>query len=146
MAPLSSWVVTSSAVPNFLVGFSRSMSSFAGNMLAFNGYTSACFSHGISEPRLANQSTPQLWREYEKLLKKVATILADLAWRDVIISTLVIIAIALAAFFVVPPALDKPPDPAYWPPSATDWYLLWYFGCSRSSGQDRSYVMIGFPS
>ena len=37
----------------------------------------------------------------------------DGAWRDVVFGTGLIVAIALLALFVGPPALDKPPDPAF---------------------------------
>ena len=86
--------------------------------------------------------------EYEELLKKSGKpFWPDLAWRDVIISTLLIVAIALAAFFIGPPVLDKPPDPSILAADPRpDWYLLWYFGLlSLIPDRIEGYVMIGFP-
>jgi ubiquinol-cytochrome c reductase cytochrome b subunit len=58
-----------------------------------------------------------------------------------------IIAIALAAFFVGPPKLDRPPDPSILAADPRpDWYLLWYFGLlSLIPERIEGYVMIGFP-
>src|SRR6201997_4959396 len=108
------------------------------------------FRHGISEPPVAGKPVnPETYRaEYEELLKKSGKpFWPDLAWRDVIISTLLIIAIALAAFVVGPPVLDKPPDPSILAADPRpDWYLLWYFGLlSLIPDRIEGYVMIGFP-
>jgi len=108
------------------------------------------FRHGISEPPVAGKPVnPATYRaEYEELLKKSGKpFWPDLAWRDVIISTLLIIAIALAAFFVGPPVLDRPPDPSILAADPRpDWYLLWYFGLlSLIPERIEGYVMIGFP-
>jgi ubiquinol-cytochrome c reductase cytochrome b subunit len=58
-----------------------------------------------------------------------------------------IIAIALAAVFVGPPVLDRPPDPSILAADPRpDWYLLWYFGLlSLIPDKIEGYVMIGFP-
>jgi ubiquinol-cytochrome c reductase cytochrome b subunit len=106
--------------------------------------------HGISEPPVAGKPVnPATYRaEYEELLKKSGKpFWPDLAWRDVIICTLLIIAIAVAAFLVGPPALDKPPDPSILAADPRpDWYLLWYFGLlSLIPDRIEGYVMIGFP-
>ena len=71
-------------------------------------------------------------RGIEELLKKSGKpFWPDLAWRDVIVVTGLIIAIAVAAFFVGPPALDKPPDPSVLAADPRpDWY---FFGTSRCS-------------
>src|SRR5207244_11053452 len=87
--------------------------------------------HGISEPPVAGKPVdPATYRaEYNELLKKSGKpFWPDLAWRDVIVATLLIIAIALAAFFVGPPALDRPPDPSILAAGPRpDGDLLWYF-------------------
>jgi ubiquinol-cytochrome c reductase cytochrome b subunit len=58
-----------------------------------------------------------------------------------------IIAIAVAAFFVGPPALDRPPDPSILAADPRpDWYLLWYFALlALIPARIEGYVMIGFP-
>lgn len=122
-----------------------------GMMFAFIGlHLWLVFRHGISEPPVAGKPVnPDTYRaEYEELLKKSGKpFWPDLAWRDVIISTLLIIAIALAAFFVGPPVLDKPPDPSILAADPRpDWYLIWYFGLlSLIPDRIEGYVMIGFP-
>jgi ubiquinol-cytochrome c reductase cytochrome b subunit len=122
-----------------------------GIMFAFIGlHVWLVFRHGISEPPVAGKPVnPATYRaEYEELLKKSGKpFWPDLAWRDVIIATMLIIAIALAAFFVGPPALDKPPDPSILAADPRpDWYLLWYFGLlSLIPERLEGYVMIGFP-
>jgi ubiquinol-cytochrome c reductase cytochrome b subunit len=122
-----------------------------GIMFAFIGlHLWLVFRHGISEPPVAGKPVnPATYRaEYEALLKKSGKpFWPDLAWRDVIISTLLIVAIALAAFFVGPPVLDRPPDPSILAADPRpDWYLLWYFGLlSLIPEKIEGYVMIGFP-
>src|ERR1051325_11712172 len=66
--------------------------------------------HGISEPPVAGKPVdPATYRaEYEELLKKSGKpFWPDLAWRDVIVSTLLIIAIAVAAFVIGRPIHDR---------------------------------------
>jgi Cytochrome b subunit of the bc complex len=106
--------------------------------------------HGISEPPVAGKPVdPATYRaEYEELLKKSGKpFWPELAWRDVVVTTGLVIAIALAAFFVGPPALDRPPDPSILAADPRpDWYLLWYFGLlSLIPERIEGYVMIGFP-
>jgi ubiquinol-cytochrome c reductase cytochrome b subunit len=106
--------------------------------------------HGISEPPVAGKPVdPKTYRaEYEELLTKSGKpFWPDLAWRDVVVTTGLVIAIALAAFFVGPPALDRPPDPSVLAADPRpDWYLLWYFGLlSLIPERIEGYVMIGFP-
>ncbi len=122
-----------------------------GIMFAFIGlHIWLVLRHGISEPPVAGKPVnPATYRaEYEELLKKKGKpFWPDLAWRDVIICTGLIIAIAVAACFVGPPALDKPPDPSILAADPRpDWYLLWYFGLlSLIPDRIEGYVMIGFP-
>src|SRR4029077_6072744 len=105
---------------------------------------------GTPEPPVAGKPVaPATYRaEYEELLKKSGKpFWPDLAWRDVIVVTGLIIAIAVAAFFVGPPALDRPPDPSILAADPRpDWYLLWYFALlALIPARIEGYVMIGFP-
>jgi len=122
-----------------------------GIMFAFIGlHLWLVMRHGISEPPVAGKPVdPATYRaEYEELLKKSGKpFWPELAWRDVVVTTGLVIAIALAAFFVGPPALDRPPDPSILAADPRpDWYLLWYFGLlSLIPERIEGYVMIGFP-
>src|SRR5438034_10365492 len=106
--------------------------------------------HGISEPPVAGKPVdPATYRaEYEELLKKSGKpFWPDLAWRDVIVATLLIIAIALLAHFIGPPALDKPPDPSVLDADPRpDWNLLRYFPLlPLIPNRIEGYVMISGP-
>jgi len=107
--------------------------------------------HGISEPPTAGKMVnPETYRkEYEELLKKSGKpFWPDLAWRDVIFGTGLILAIALFAFFIGPPALDQPPDPSVLNADPRpDWYLLWYFALlALIPAKIEGYLMILMPA
>ena len=84
--------------------------------------------HGISEPPVAGKPVdPATYRaEYEeRMLKKSGKpFWPDCAWRDVIVWHRTDHRDRVAAFFVGPPALDKPPDPSILAADPRpDWYL-----------------------
>jgi len=106
--------------------------------------------HGISEPPTAGKPVnPETYRqEYDELLKKSGRpFWPDLAWRDVIVCTALILTIALLAHFIGPPPLDNPPDPSVLAADPRpDWYLLWYFALlALIPVRIEGYVMILMP-
>jgi len=107
--------------------------------------------HGISEPPTAGKPVnPKTYRqEYSKLLEKTGhPFWPDGAWRDFVFGTGLIIAIALLALFIGPPALDKPPDPSILQADPRpDWYLLWYFAVlALIPPRLEGYVMVLAPA
>ena len=107
--------------------------------------------HGISEPPTAGQPVdPETYREkYTELLEKTGhPFFPEGAWRDFVFGTGLIIALVLLAFFVGPPALDKPPDPSVLNADPRpDWYLLWYFAVlALIPPRIEGYVMILAPA
>jgi ubiquinol-cytochrome c reductase cytochrome b subunit len=87
--------------------------------------------NGISEPPKAGQTVdPKTYRtSYKNLLKtKGVPFFPDAAWRDVVFSVGLMLAIIALAYFVGPPAISKAPDPSvvYTKPQP-DWYLLWIY-------------------
>ena len=106
--------------------------------------------HGIAEPPTAGKEVdPKTYRqEYEELMHKTGhPFWPDGAWRDFVVGTGLIIVIALLAYFVGPPVLDKPPDPSILQADPRpDWYLLWYFALLALIPRElEGYVMILGP-
>lgn len=107
--------------------------------------------HGIAEPPVAGKPVdPQTYRqEYHELLQKTGhPFWPEGAWRDFVFGTALIVVIALLAFFVGPPPLDKPPDLSILKADPRpDWYLLWYFALlALIPPQMESYVMVLTPA
>ena len=104
-----------------------------GCMFAFIGlHLWLVLRHGISEPPVPGRRVDRktvCGSEYHELLEKSGhPFWPDGAWRDFVFGTGVVIVIALLAYFVGPPILDKPPDPSMLDADPRpDWYLLWYF-------------------
>jgi ubiquinol-cytochrome c reductase cytochrome b subunit len=106
--------------------------------------------HGIAEPPTAGKPVdPATYRaEYEELMHKTGhPFFPEGAWRDFVFGTILIVVIALLAYFVGPPALDKPPDPSIIKADPRpDWYLLWYFALmALIPPQIEGYVMVFAP-
>jgi ubiquinol-cytochrome c reductase cytochrome b subunit len=107
--------------------------------------------HGISEPPVDGKKVnPATYRaEYEDLLRKTGRpFWPDGAWRDFVFGTAMIVAIALLAYVVGPPRLDKPPDPSVLNADPRpDWYLLWYFAVlALIPPKIEGYVMVLAPA
>ena len=106
--------------------------------------------HGIAEPPTAGKEVdPKTYRrEYEELMQKTGhPFWPDGAWRDFVFGTGLIVVIALLAYFIGPPALDKPPDPSILNADPRpDWYLLWYFALLALIPRElEGYLMILGP-
>ncbi len=87
--------------------------------------------NGISEPAVKGQPVePAHYRQrYEDLLKKRGVpFWPDALWRDLIMATLVIGAVLVAAWVIGPTQLSQPPDPtATQVKPRPDWYFIWIY-------------------
>ena len=87
--------------------------------------------NGISEPpkagRLIDPKTYRTW--YKKLLKdKGVPFWPNAAWRDIMVSALIIICIVILAVFIGAPELTSKPDPSMVQTSPNpDWYMIPFF-------------------
>ncbi len=106
--------------------------------------------HGISDPPTRGKPVyPATYRqEYHAELERTGVpFWPDGAWRDFVFGTGVIVAIALLAWLVGPPAIEKPPDPSILQADPRpDWYLLWYFAVlALIPPKIEGWVMIAAP-
>ena len=87
--------------------------------------------NGVSEPpapgRLIDPATYR--SEYEDMLRKEGVpFWPGAAWRDLVFSVAVVLAVLLLAWAAGPAGLDHPPDPSLINAHPhPDWYFLWYF-------------------
>jgi len=107
--------------------------------------------HGISEPPTAGKPVdPKTYRkEYDELLEKTGHPFWPYGiWRDMVFGTVLVIAIALLAHYVGPPALDSPPNPGIVNADPKpDWYFMWYFAVlALIPYKIEAYVMILAPA
>jgi ubiquinol-cytochrome c reductase cytochrome b subunit len=87
--------------------------------------------HGISEPPRAGEPVdPKTYKKwYEGMLReKGVPFWPNAAWRDMTFGLLVVLAVLALAFFIGPPEVGAPPDPANINANPRpDWYFLWIF-------------------
>jgi len=87
--------------------------------------------NGISEPPKAGQPVePKTYRQWyhEMLQKKGVPFWPNAAWRDMAFGLLVVAVVLALAYFIGPPKIGAPPNPANINSNPRpDWYLLWIF-------------------
>ena len=88
--------------------------------------------HGISEPPEAGRPVdPTTYRErYRSLLARSdRRYFPDVAWREAVFGTLVVLAVIGLALLLGPKGPAEPPDPTMIPAEPKpDWFLIWYYG------------------
>jgi ubiquinol-cytochrome c reductase cytochrome b subunit len=105
---------------------------------------------GISEPPVAGQAVERrTYRaRYEKLLSRGIPFWPDAAWRDVVVSAVIVAGVvALAALFGAPD-LGKPPDPTIVVADPRpDWYFIGYFALlALIPPATEALVIVGLPT
>ncbi len=87
--------------------------------------------NGISEPPKAGRPVePKTYRKWyhEMLQKKGVPFWPNAAWRDLAFGVLIVAVVLALAYFVGPPKIGAPPNPANINSNPRpDWYLLWIF-------------------
>jgi len=87
--------------------------------------------HGISAmPKAGDPVDPATYRQkYEAELQATGEpFWPGAMWRDMVVSALTVILIFLAAWWIGPPEIGRPPDPSDLHANpAPDWYFLFYF-------------------
>lgn len=119
-----------------------------GLLLAIVGFHLYMVMHtGISEPPGRGRPVDATYREwYIRMLDRIGVpFWPDAVWRDVVFSTLLMIAIIAFTIWIGAPALAGPPEPAQINVfSQPDWYFLWYFGAlAMLPVQLEDWVIIG---
>ena len=106
--------------------------------------------HGISEPPVPGQRVdPDTYRQrYQRILEQsTRRYFPDAAWREALVSALVIGAVFGLALWVGPKGPGAPPDPTLVPAEPKpDWFLLWYYGLiAVKSPAVETLVMVYLP-
>ena len=106
--------------------------------------------HGISEPPVPGQRvSPAADRErYRQMLaRSTRRYFPDAAWREALVSAVVVAVVVGLAFAIGPKGPGAPPDPTLVPAEPKpDWFLLWYYALiAVKSPAIETFVMVYLP-
>lgn len=106
--------------------------------------------HGVSEPprsgRPVDPGTYRAW--YRGLLERSRSrYFPDVAWREAVFGTLVVIAVVALAAIAGPKGPAEAPDPTRIPAEPKpDWFLIWYYGLiALKPAKIETLVMVYLP-
>ena len=106
--------------------------------------------HGISAPPVPGQRVdPNTERErYQRILQQsTRRYFPDAAWREALVSALMIAVVFALALWIGPKGPGEPPDPTLVPAEPKpDWFLLWYYSLiAVKSPAIETFVMVYLP-
>lgn len=106
--------------------------------------------HGVSEPPEPGRSVdPKTYRSwYSGMLDRSRNrYFPDVAWREAVFATIVILAVVGLAMTVGPKGPAEPPDPTRMPAEPKpDWFLIWYYGLlALKPAKLETLVMVYLP-
>lgn len=106
--------------------------------------------HGISEPPAPGQRVDRdTYRErYRRILEQsTRRYFPDAAWREALVSAVVVAVVFSLAIGFGPKGPGEPPDPTQVPAEPKpDWFLLWYYGLiAVKSPTIETFVMVYMP-